>query len=206
VGFRGRKVPALNLDGRRVQGSLAISRALEDLKPEPALFPADRRAAVEEAEAWGEHELQPIPRRFFRWALAAKPDLRRWVVENVAKMPVPGLTSALMGPQVRYFQYVSRASDENTRAGVERVPALLDHVDALIADGTIGRPGEPNAADFQIASTSAVLRVFADIKPALEGRPGTELAKRLFPRDVAELPPFLPAEWLSANREQPTVN
>jgi glutathione S-transferase len=206
AGFRGRKVPALKIDGRRVQGTLRISRALEELRPDPPLFPADRRAAVEEAEAWGERELQPLPRRIFRWVLAAKPDVRRWVVENVAKMPAPGLTSTLMGPQVRYFQYVSRASDENTRAGVERLPALLDHVDELIADGTIGRPGEPNAADFQIASTIAVLRVFADIKPQLEGRPGTELAQRLFPRDIAELPRFLPEEWLSANRGQPTVN
>jgi glutathione S-transferase len=196
VGFRGRKVPALTIDGRRVQGTLSISRALEDVKPDPPLFPADRHDAVEEAEAWGERELQPLPRRIFRWALAARPDMRRWVVENVAKLPAPGVTSALMVPQARYFQYVSKASDENTRAGVERLPAVLDHVDALIADGTIGRPGEPNAADFQIASTIAVLRVFADIKPAIEGRPSAELAQRLFPRDVAELPPFLPEEWL----------
>src|SRR3954471_7538585 len=106
VGFRGRTVPALAIEGRKVQGTLAISRALEELKPDPPLFPADRRAAVEEAEAWGEREFQPLPRRFFRWALAARPDLRRWVVENVAKMPAPGVTSALMVPPVRYFQRV----------------------------------------------------------------------------------------------------
>jgi glutathione S-transferase len=196
VGFRGRKVPALKIDGRRVQGSLEISRALEELKPDPPLFPADRRAAVEEAEAWGEHDLQPLPRRIFRWVLAERPDTRRWIVANVAKMPVPAVTSALMAPQAKYFQHVSKATDDYTREGVERLPALLDHVDELIAQGTIGRPEEPNAADFQIASTIAVLRVFADIKPAIEGRPCAEVARRLFPRDVAELPPFLPAEWL----------
>jgi glutathione S-transferase len=196
VGFRRRTVPALKIDGRRVQGSLEISRALDEVKPDPPLFPADRRAAVEDAEAWGERELQPLPRRFFRWVLAERPETRRWIVENVAKMPAPAVTSALMGPQVRYFQRLSKASDQNTRAGVERLPALLDHVDELIADGTIGRPDEPNAADFQIASTIAVLRVFADIRPAIEGRPCGELAQRLFPRNVAELPPFLPAEWL----------
>jgi glutathione S-transferase len=200
VGFRGRTVPALKIDGRKIQGSMAISRALEELKPDPPLFPADRRAAVEEAEAWGERELQPLPRRLFRWALAYKPDLRRWVVANVAKMPAPGVTSALMVPQARWFARVSRATDENTRAGVARLPELLDRVDVLIADGTIGRPGEPNAADFQIASTIAVLRVFADVRPAVEGRPGAELARTLFPRDVAQLPPFLPEEWLEPLR------
>src|SRR4051812_19746079 len=122
AGFRGRKVPALSIDGRRVQGSLAISRALEELKPDPPLFPADRRDAVEEAEAWGERELQPLPRRFFRWGLAARPDFRREVVRNVAKMPAPSVTSAMMVPQVRFFQRVSRATDDYTREGVQRLP------------------------------------------------------------------------------------
>jgi len=183
AGFRGRKVPALNLDGRRVQGSLSISRALEEYKPDPPLFPADRREAVEEAEAWGEREFQPLPRRFFRWGLR-QPGLRRWVIENVVKAPAPAVVSAVMDPQTRYFAHVSRATDENTRAGVAKLPRLLDHVDELIADGTIGQPDEPTAADFQIASTIAVLRVFADIRPMLEGRPGTALAKRLFPREA----------------------
>ncbi len=196
AGFRGRKVPALKLDGRRIQGSLAIARALEDLQPDPPLFPADRRAAVEEAEAWGERELQPLPRRFFRWALATKPDMRRHVFGTIAKLPAPGVAGTAMLPTLRWFAHVSRATDENTRAGVERLPGLLDHVDELIGDRTIGRPGEPNAADFQIASSIAVLRVFADLRPEVEGRPAAELARRLFPRDVAELPPFIPEEWL----------
>ncbi len=56
LGFRGARVPALKIDGRRVQGSRRISRFLDELRPEPPLFPADpqRRAAVEEAERWGE--------------------------------------------------------------------------------------------------------------------------------------------------------
>src|SRR5688572_932632 len=107
AGFRGRTVPALKIDGRRVQGSLEISRVLEEVQPDPPLFPADRRAAVEEAEAWGEREFQPLPRRFFRWGLR-QPELRRWVIENVVKAPVPGVVSALMDPQTRYFAHVSR--------------------------------------------------------------------------------------------------
>jgi glutathione S-transferase len=55
AGFRHGAVPALKIDGHRVQGSLRISRALDKLRPEPALFPADpeRRRAVEDAERWG---------------------------------------------------------------------------------------------------------------------------------------------------------
>lgn len=41
IGFRGGTVPALKLDGRRVQGTRAIARALDEAQPEPSLFPAD---------------------------------------------------------------------------------------------------------------------------------------------------------------------
>ena len=198
AGFRGRTVPALKIDGRRVQGSLAIARALEEIQPEPPLFPADRRAAVEEAEAWGEREFQPLPRRFFRWGLANDAELREWAFGKVAKLPAAGVTSKAFIPMLRYFARLSRANAENTRAGVAKLPGALDHVDELIAAGTIGVAGEPTAADFQIASTIAVLRSFADLRPALEGRPGLDLAGRLFPRDIPSVPPFLPEEWLAA--------
>jgi glutathione S-transferase len=200
AGFRGRKVPALKIDGRKVQGSLSISRALEDMKPDPPLFPADRRAAVEEAEAWGEREFQPLPRRFFRWGVAYNPELRKYVLGTINKTPAPGVAGVAMLPTFRWFANVSRATDENTRAGLERLPVLLDHVDELIAEGTIGRADEPTAADFQIASTIATLQVFAEIRPVLEGRPGTELARRLFPRSVPELPPFMPEDWVTPLR------
>ena len=41
AGFRGGTVPALRIDGRRIQGSLRISRVLDELCPEPPLFPAE---------------------------------------------------------------------------------------------------------------------------------------------------------------------
>src|SRR3954469_16572187 len=122
AGFRGRTVPALRLDGRRIQGSLAISRAVDERKPNPPLFPADRRRAVEEAEAWGERELQPLPRRFFRWGVSNRPQMRRCMADHVTKLPAPGVVGALSGPAGRYFAHLSRATDDNTRAGVARLP------------------------------------------------------------------------------------
>src|SRR4051794_25907526 len=162
VGFRGRTVPALKIDGRKVQGSLEISRYLEGRTPDPPLFPADRRAAVEEAEAWGERELQPLPRRVFRWGVAHRRHVSTWLAGE-AGLPAAGAVGVVSMPAGRYFAYLSRATDENTRAGIARVPEVLDHVDELIADGTIGRAGEPTAADFQIASSVAVLGSFSDI-------------------------------------------
>jgi glutathione S-transferase len=84
LGFPGATVPALRIDGRRVQGSLEISRFLDSFVASPPLFPAEpeARRAVEEAERWGERTLQPIPRRLFRWGTARHQYLRRWVVEE----------------------------------------------------------------------------------------------------------------------------
>src|SRR6185312_2123925 len=56
AGFRGGTVPALQIDGRRIQGSTEISQALDELQIEPTLYSSDpaRRQAIREAEDWGE--------------------------------------------------------------------------------------------------------------------------------------------------------
>jgi glutathione S-transferase len=94
AGFRGGTVPALRLDGRRVVGSRRISRLLDEVKPEPPLFPADpgRRRAVEAAEEWGETVLQPIPRRLLRWAIRHHPDARV-MLARVLGSPRPELVA-----------------------------------------------------------------------------------------------------------------
>src|SRR3954454_11150806 len=68
-GFLRTRVPALKLEGTRVQGSIAIGRELDRIKPQPALYPADpeKRAKVEEIEAWGD-DFQEKPRRLSWWA------------------------------------------------------------------------------------------------------------------------------------------
>jgi glutathione S-transferase len=198
AGFRGGTVPALRIDGRRIQGSRAISKALDELRPEPALFPGEpeRRGAVEEAEAWGEQELQPVPRRIFRWAVARENWLRRWLASEVG-MPAPALMARLNAPLAGYFARKVSADDDGVRADLDALPGQLDQVDRLIGEGTIGGD-EPNAADFQIGTTVRVLLAFEDLRPAIEGRAASELALRLLPRYPGPIPPVLPREWLAA--------
>ncbi len=196
-GFRGGTVPALRLDGRKVQGSLQVSRVLEELQPEPPLFPGDprQRAAVEEAERWGEAVLQPLPRNMFRWCVARDRELRRSLAETT-RMPLPSLAANLTKPVAWYFaRVVSGATDESIRAQLAALPGQLDHVDGLIAAGVIG--GEhPNAADFQIATSVRVLLNFAQLGPLIESRPAAELAMRIAPRFGAPMPIKLPPEWV----------
>src|SRR3982751_6607603 len=51
---KGGTVPAIKLDGQAISGSRTIMRKLDELQPEPPLFPAEKRAAVEAAEEWGD--------------------------------------------------------------------------------------------------------------------------------------------------------
>jgi glutathione S-transferase len=197
AGFRGDTVPALKIDGRRLQSSLAISRALDEIQPDPPLFPADpeRRHAVEEAEVWGEREFQPVPRRIFRWSTTHSAELRRWMAKSIG-MPAPGLAATMNVPIAKHFARKAGAGDERVRADIASLPALFDHVDALIAEGTIGGD-QPNAADFQIATTARVFVGFEDLAPLLEGRPTEELALRILPRYPGRIPRVLPSEWLA---------
>jgi glutathione S-transferase len=196
-GFRGATVPAIKIDGKRVQGSLNISRALDELQPEPPLLPADpqRRVQVEEAERWGEAELQPVPRNIFRWCAAHDYGLRVDLARSV-RMPVPPLMARLMKPLTWYFaSVVSRASEESVRAEVAALPAQLDHVDELIETGVIGGE-QPNAADFQIATSVRVLLNFPPLRPLIESRPAAQLAMKIAPRFGDGVPLKLPPAWL----------
>jgi glutathione S-transferase len=195
-GFRGGTVPALRLDGTRVQGSLQISRFLDQVEPRSPLFPAqpERRAAVEEAEAWGEAELQPVPRRIFRWGTVGQPELRRWLAER-AGMPLPGLAATVNAPIAKRFARAVNATDATVRADLASLPASLDLIDARIAEGTIGGE-QPNAADCQIASSIRVLLAFSDLEPLIVGRPCAGLALRLFADYPSPIPVRLPSAWL----------
>ena len=196
AGFRGDTVPALKIDGRRLQNSVAISRALDEIRPDPPLYPDDpeRRRAVEEAEAWGEREFQPVPRRIFRWSVTNNADLRRELAKAIG-MPLPNVAAAMNVPIAKHFARKAGAGDEQVRADIQNLPALLDHVDGLIEAGTIGGT-EPNAADLQIGTTARVFLSFEDLAPLLEGRPTREFALRILPDYVGRTPSVLPPEWL----------
>jgi glutathione S-transferase len=114
-------------------------------------------------------------------------------------MPAPGVTARASMPIARYFAHLSRANQQSMQSGLARIPEVLDHVDALIAEGTIGRD-ELTAADFQIAASIHTLLGFSEFRDLLGARPAAELAERIFPKPVAEMPPFLPDEWLEPVR------
>jgi glutathione S-transferase len=194
AGFERHTVPALEMDGRKVQGSSAIARYLDEVVPDPPLFPADpsARAAVEDAEQWGQRMLQPVPRRFFRYLLTTSPDARRWMGSEVMHVPGAGLVQWAFMPAIWALARNSHSHEATVRGTLARLPALLDHVDGLLADGTIGGE-QPNAADFQILAGVRVLLEFEDLGHLSEGRPCAAAARSLFPGWIGPIPRGLPA-------------
>jgi glutathione S-transferase len=208
AGFRGGTVPALKLDGRKLQGSRKISKELDARWPEPPLFPADpeQRARVEGAERWGEEEFQPVPRRVFRFAVANLPEIRRWAVRNQG-LPAPGVLAAAMQPAFAYYARTveadgRRATEAGVRADLAALPAMFDRVDGLMADGTL-TVDPPNAATLQILITVRVLEAFADLREFVQSRPCARPAQELFPSYPADVPRFLNGEWLEPIRSAP---
>jgi glutathione S-transferase len=196
-GFRRGTVPAMKLDGRKIEGSMEIARALEAAVPEPSLYPADpeRRRAVAEAEAWGEAELQVVPRRIARWGLARDNGARTRIARDIG-IPLPQVAAALNWPIARAMAARVDADETHVRQILAELPATLDRVDGYIADGVIGGE-EPNAADFQIAPSVRILVSMAELAQVVRGRPCEAHARRFVP-DYPDAPPLLPRELLAA--------
>lgn len=188
-------------DGRKVIGSRAILRELERMHPEPAFLPADpeRRARVEEVEAWGDEVLQPLARRLIWTALARTPAAQMSYSEGSKLFPpVPAPVARLSGGLVGWSERrINRAGEGAVRADLVALPEHLDRVESLLGDGTLGGE-QPNAADLQVAAALRLLTTLDDLAPALD-RPAGQYARRLFPDYPGRCPAgALPAEWLPA--------
>jgi glutathione S-transferase len=201
LGFPRNTVPALKIDGAKIQGSRPIARELDRLRPDPPLLPADPeiRAAVEEAERFGDEELQHPIRQILWWSIKRdKAPLRSY--SEGARIGIPiGLAMKTAAPIVALSARFNEASDENVRRDLAALPGLLDRVDKWIAAGVLG--GEQlNAADFQIAPSLGLALTLDDLKPAIEGRPAGALAKRVVPDYPGHAPAIIPPAWLEPLR------
>jgi glutathione S-transferase len=201
VGFPGITVPALKIEGDKVQGSRQIARELDRLRPQPPLLPEDpeKRTAVEEAERFGDEELQHPIRQILWWGMKQdREPLRSYSEGARIGMPI-GLAVKTAAPIVALSARFNEASDENARQAVAALPPLLDRVDAWIESGVLN--GEQlNAADFQIAPSLGLAMTLDDLRPAIENRPAGALAKRLVPNYPGRMPQVLPPEWLAPLR------
>ena len=206
AGFPRNTVPAMKLDGSRIQGSREIARELERWRPEPPLFPADAelRAKVEEAERIGDEQLQHPVRQILWWGIKKDRAPLRSYSEG-ARLGIPvGLAVKTGAPIVALSARFNESSDENVRRALTALPDLLRRVDEWIEAGVLN--GEQlNAADFQIAPSIGLAMTLDDLRPQIEARPAGKLAKRIVPDYPGKMPPILPPAWLQPLRSEPAT-
>lgn len=187
LGVPGGTVPALRIEGTRVQGDARHRHGLGRAAPQAAVVSrrSERRRAVVEAEAWG--VLQPVPRRII-WAGLKRDRSTIGTYLEGAHTPIP--------------------------VGVaERVAAPI----VAAAEGVIGA-AEHNAADFQIATSTALLASMDDVRPLTgrAARPGGCAPRRarlsrpaaagLFPRLAARLSKIAPVPSGRARTVRPDIH
>jgi glutathione S-transferase len=184
-GFPGRTVPAIRLDGERVQTNRKIARFLDGIRPDPRLVPEGREPEMVEAERFVDGLLQPLARRL---VLAAG---RRDLAE-LANHADSGRLGALLAPSRWRRRIVTRGAhryfgidDLVESLDLAVLPAVLDHADSLVSGGTLNGT-EPNAADFQAAPCLALIDYRVDVRDLVESRPSWDTVERLLPEPAAE--------------------
>lgn len=201
LGFETMRIPALKVDGRHIQGTRRIARALDELVSERPLFPAgpERRRAVEDAERWGE-ELQDATRRVFYCAARRDHGAYRSVMAAGRSAP-RRLMSRMTTPMViRLATGSHQATDDAGREDLALLEGRLDQIDAWIEEGVLNGP-ELNAADFQIAPNISAMLLFDDLARFIEHRPAAALARRVAPDYPGHVSAVLPSEWLVPLRD-----
>ena len=177
-GEGNRTVPGLLVDGEPVHGSVAILERLEELAPDPSLYPAPIADAVREAERWGDAELQDLGRRLPWGALHFRPEAMGTFAGGGPLDPA-GTDFAIA--YVRSSWTYHRITAVRLAEDLAGLPAKLDHIDRLVADGIAGGE-QPNAADLQIGATLQLLLALGDVRPLIAGRPAETLTRWFDPR------------------------
>ena len=174
------RAPGAVIDGEPVHGSNAIMERLDEIAPDRhPLFPGPDPDAVREAARWGDEVLQPLGRSLPWGALAFRPDALGLVGGGDLLDPA-GTDFAMRFVRALWKRH--EISCVRIAGELAELPAHLNHVRHLAAEGVIGDPDHPNAADLQIGSTLAVLGMVGDVADQLEDQLLTRLASLVAPR------------------------
>ena len=181
-------VPALAAGEQRISSNRAIARFLDERHPERPLLPADadRRQAVEDAERWANDKLQMMARRITLAAgLKDRTAFARLGADGRMGYLLyrrPRARRVLM-PLIARLWAVTPAAEQ---ALLAKLPGMLDRVDDWIAEGVLGGD-EPNAADYMVAPSLALMLYRPELRPFFEGRPALELVDRVLPEPATAL-------------------
>jgi len=162
---RGRHytLPVLEIDGGRIGDSTAIIAALEELHPQPRLYPGTpelRRRALA-LEEWFDEEVGPYVRRFVFHALMGDPDCFAEIGAQISprafEMMGPGGRRGVQALIVRRYRAHDDAAAEDALAkvlaGFDRLEAELGAGDYLAGDA------------FSVADLTAAALLYPLVRP-----------------------------------------
>ena len=176
-------VPALLLDGNRVMRNRDIARFLDEVQPNPPLFPAElaRRLMVEDAERWGDEIFQMAARRLL---LAAMLHGRDGIVnrgEDGRRGPLISRHETARFAVARIVARTAFAVNDRSDGGLlAALPGMLDRIDAW-TEAQVLNGERLNAADFMIVTSVALLCYRPDVRAEIERRPAIRLLDRILP-------------------------
>jgi glutathione S-transferase len=192
--FRAPTVPAMTLGGEKLVGSRTIMRRIDERWPDPPLYD---RPGVEEAERWGDEELQPVGRRLAAWTTSHHhASVPSFFADS--KLPMPDAMLRALAPVVtRLGGLRNGADDDAVRADLAALGAHAERIEGFLDAGTVGAE-QPTAADLQIAPILALVLGMEDVARVLAPHDRVvALAHRWFPDYPGHVPAgVLPANWL----------
>lgn len=185
-------VPGLTVGTERIHGSVAILNRIEELEPEPPLYPEPIAGAVRDAELWGDGELQDLGRRLPWGAMHFRPEALG-TYGGGDELDPAGTDYAIK--LIRATWKYHRITATGLAADLAALPGLIARIEQFAADGLLDGE-EPTAADLQIGATIRVLLTVGDLESALAGSAAERTARRYFADYPGRIPAgAFPAGW-----------
>ena len=193
-----RRLPVIEIDGRRVGDSTAIIAALERYRPEPALYPADEteRARALELEDFFDERLAPEIRRLVWHHTIDDPDAVVAAVMPNAPDSRKRLLRALGPVARRSVRLDYRVSEQSAAQARERVIAAMDRLESELLPSGFLVGDRFSVADLTAASLftpllappqrqylpASIAPVLLPLREELSARPGGQWIFEMFVR------------------------
>ncbi len=193
-----RRLPVLDLEGRKIGDSTAIIAALEEYRPEAPLYPEDpaERARALELEDYFDERLAPAVRRFVWHYTLPDPDA---VIGSLFTKPSPTrerLLRASAPVAARMVRADYSVNEESAARSREEIVAAMDRVEAelgpsgylvgdafSVADLTGAALFTPLIAPPQRPyAPKAVVPEVGELREELSARPGGEWVNEMYAR------------------------
>ena len=176
MGDRLGTVPAL-ARSQRISTNRGIARFLDEHHPDAPLLPPTLRSGCRRGGgALGERHLQMAARRIApAWAVRDPSAFSRAAANGRMGYLLyrHELARRVIIPLIGRLVFAADPAAE--RELLAELPAMLDRIDAWIADGVLGG-AQLNAADFMVAPSLALILYRARLLPVFEGRAALQLS------------------------------